>query len=188
MPQEPPLAPAYPRNSWNWDILSNWSANWTPRLQRSNLRSNGSWIRSLLQSWLSSALVTAWRDRGFSRFDSPDKILAYAGASASTYQSGQLESSYSHMEKRGSRYFALLSLMLPSASAIGRNIRRISSEINFWRDTLQCCHHPRYKETRAADLWNGKTGKPYIKKQNLFLFHNTPIEHRYMMLCLLCDF
>lgn len=40
----------------------------------------------------------------FSRFDSPDKILAYAGMSPSTYQSGQLESSYSHMEKRGSRY------------------------------------------------------------------------------------
>lgn len=40
----------------------------------------------------------------FSRFDSPDKILAYAGLSPSIYQSGQLESSYSHMEKRGSRY------------------------------------------------------------------------------------
>lgn len=40
----------------------------------------------------------------FSRFDSPDKILAYTGLSPSTYQSGQLESSYSHMEKRGSRY------------------------------------------------------------------------------------
>ena len=40
----------------------------------------------------------------FSRFDSPDNILAYAGMSPSTYQSGQLESSYSHMEKRGSRY------------------------------------------------------------------------------------
>lgn len=38
----------------------------------------------------------------FSRFDAPDKILAYAGMSPSTYQSGQLESSYSHMEKRGS--------------------------------------------------------------------------------------
>ena len=40
----------------------------------------------------------------FSRFDNADKILAYAGLSPSTYQSGQLESSYSHMEKRGSRY------------------------------------------------------------------------------------
>ena len=42
----------------------------------------------------------------FSRFDSPDKILGYAGMSPSTYQSGQLSLSgiYSHMEKRGSRY------------------------------------------------------------------------------------
>lgn len=40
----------------------------------------------------------------FSRFDSPDKILAYAGFSPSTYQSGQLDGAYAHMEKRGSRY------------------------------------------------------------------------------------
>ena len=40
----------------------------------------------------------------FNRFDSPDKILAYAGFSPSTYQSGQPDGAYSHMEKRGSRY------------------------------------------------------------------------------------
>lgn len=42
----------------------------------------------------------------FSRFDLPDKILAYSGLSPSTYQSGQLSmnGAYSHMEKRGSRY------------------------------------------------------------------------------------
>ena len=40
----------------------------------------------------------------FSRFDSPDKVLAYAGLSPSTYQSGQLKNCYPHMEKRGSRY------------------------------------------------------------------------------------
>ena len=40
----------------------------------------------------------------FSNFDSADKILAYAGLSPSTYQSGQLINCYSHMEKRGSRY------------------------------------------------------------------------------------
>jgi transposase len=40
----------------------------------------------------------------FSRFDSPDKVLAYAGLSPSTYQSGQLVNGYAHMEKRGSRY------------------------------------------------------------------------------------
>ena len=40
----------------------------------------------------------------FSRFDSPDKILAFAGLSPSTYQSGKLDNAYAHMEKRGSRY------------------------------------------------------------------------------------
>lgn len=40
----------------------------------------------------------------FSRFDSPDKLLAYAGLSPSTYQSGKLDNAYPHMEKRGSRY------------------------------------------------------------------------------------
>jgi len=42
----------------------------------------------------------------FSNFDSPDKILAYAGLSPSTYESGKLSlaGTHSHMEKRGSRY------------------------------------------------------------------------------------
>ena len=40
----------------------------------------------------------------FSRFESPDKILAFAGCSPSTYQSGQLYSSHAKMEKRGSKY------------------------------------------------------------------------------------
>ena len=40
----------------------------------------------------------------FSRFSNADQILAYAGLSPTTYQSGQMTSSYAHMEKRGSRY------------------------------------------------------------------------------------
>jgi len=40
----------------------------------------------------------------FSRFENPDKILAYAGCSPTTYQSGQLYSSHAKMEKRGSKY------------------------------------------------------------------------------------
>ncbi|SFQ39653.1 Transposase [Lachnospiraceae bacterium XBB1006] len=40
----------------------------------------------------------------FHRFESPDKILAYAGLSPSTYQSGKIDSPFSHMEKRGSKY------------------------------------------------------------------------------------
>ena len=49
------------------------------------------------------AMILAEVD-GFSRFDSPDKVLAYAGLSPSAYQSGQLKNCYPHMEKRGSRY------------------------------------------------------------------------------------
>lgn len=40
----------------------------------------------------------------FSRFGSPDKLLAYAGLSPSTYQSGKPDNACAHMEKRGSRY------------------------------------------------------------------------------------
>lgn len=40
----------------------------------------------------------------FSNFDSADKVLAYAGLSPSTYQSGQMNNCHAHMEKRGSRY------------------------------------------------------------------------------------
>ena len=40
----------------------------------------------------------------FTRFSNADQILAFAGLSPSTYQSGQLNSNYSHMEKRESRY------------------------------------------------------------------------------------
>ena len=40
----------------------------------------------------------------FSNFDSADKVLAYAGLSPSTYQSGRMNNCYAHMEKRDSRY------------------------------------------------------------------------------------
>lgn len=40
----------------------------------------------------------------FDAFSSPDKVLAFAGLSPSTYQSGQLYSTHAKMEKRGSRY------------------------------------------------------------------------------------
>lgn len=40
----------------------------------------------------------------FSNFATPDKVLAFAGMSPSTYQSGQLTNCYAKMEKRGSKY------------------------------------------------------------------------------------
>lgn len=54
-------------------------------------------------SYRMSAMIIA-EISDFSRFDSPDKILAYAGMSPSTYQSGKMDNCHSHMEKRGSRY------------------------------------------------------------------------------------
>ena len=56
-------------------------------------------------SYRMGAMILA-KNGEFSRFDSPDKLLAYAGLSLSTYESGKLKStgSYAHMEKRGSRY------------------------------------------------------------------------------------
>lgn len=54
-------------------------------------------------SYLMGAMIIA-KISDFSWFDSPDRILTYAGMSSSTYQSGQLDNCYSHMEKRRSRY------------------------------------------------------------------------------------
>ena len=62
----------------------------------------------------------------FSRFDSPDKLLAYAGMSPSTYQSGQLKNCYPHMEKRGSRYLRYALTTQPSMSATGTDLPPIS--------------------------------------------------------------
>ena len=58
----------------------------------------------------------------FDRFDSPDKILAYAGMSPSTYQSGQLDNCYAHMEKLDPDTFGMLFIMQPSMSVIGMNL------------------------------------------------------------------
>ncbi len=64
----------------------------------------------------------------FNRFDSPDKILAYAGFSPSTYQSGQLDGAYSHMENEAPDICGMRYTMRPNMSAIG--IRRL---LNIWQ-------------------------------------------------------
>lgn len=38
------------------------------------------------------------------RFQTPDQLIAFAGISPTTYQSGKVKNCHSHMEKRGSRY------------------------------------------------------------------------------------
>ena len=61
-------------------------------------------ILSIPGMGIHSAAVILAEIGDFSNFSSPDKILAYAGCSPSTYQSGKLTNCYAHMEKRGSRY------------------------------------------------------------------------------------
>lgn len=100
----------------------------------------------------------------FSRFDSPDKILAYAGASPSTYQSGQLESSYSHMEKRGSRYlrFALINAakyVCHWDETFGAYLQRKISEGKHYNVAIT---HATKKLVRLIYAME-KSGKPYIK-------------------------
>lgn len=38
------------------------------------------------------------------RFENPDQLIAYAGLSPTTYQSGRINNCHSHMEKKGSKY------------------------------------------------------------------------------------
>lgn len=47
----------------------------------------------------------------FTRFDSPDKILAYAGLSPSTYQSGQMDNSHARMENAVQNIYDMHCLM-----------------------------------------------------------------------------
>lgn len=61
-------------------------------------------ITSIPGIGLSMAAMIIAEIGDFNNFDSPDKILAFAGLSPSTYQSGKLNNCYAHMEKRGSRY------------------------------------------------------------------------------------
>ncbi len=100
----------------------------------------------------------------FSRFDLPDKILAYAGASPSTYQSGQLESSYSHMEKRGSRYlrFALINAakyVCHWDETFGAYLQKKISEGKHYNVAIT---HATKKLVRLIYAME-KSGKPYIK-------------------------
>ena len=100
----------------------------------------------------------------FSRFDSPDKILAYAGASPSTYQSGQMESSYSHMEKRGSRYlrFALINAakyVCQWDETFGTYLQKKISEGKHYNVAIT---HAAKKLVRLIYAME-KSGKPYIK-------------------------
>ena len=68
----------------------------------------------------------------FQRFSSPDKILAFAGLSPSTYQSGKFTSQNANMEKRGSRY--LRYALLLSAHLVGKYSKTFAAYLQKKRD------------------------------------------------------
>lgn len=71
----------------------------------------------------------------FNKFESADKILAYAGMTATVYESGQLVSNHSKNEKRGSKYlrYAL-----------------------FYATTLVCVYDPNFRRHLAKKRSEGK--------------------------------
>ena len=68
----------------------------------------------------------------FQRFSSPDKILAFAGLSPSTYQSGKFTSQNAVMEKRGSRY--LRYALLLAAHLVGKYSKTFAIYLKKKRD------------------------------------------------------
>ncbi len=68
----------------------------------------------------------------FKRFSSPDKILAFAGLSPSTYQSGKFISQNATMEKRGSRY--LRYALFLAARLVSRYSKTFASYLQKKRD------------------------------------------------------
>lgn len=66
----------------------------------------------------------------FNRFSSPDKILAFAGLSPTTYQSGNFISSNAKMDKRGSRYLRYALFISAQYVAFGVLFSKITTERN----------------------------------------------------------
>lgn len=69
-------------------------------------------------SYRMSAMILA-EIGDFSRFASPDKLLAYVELSPSTYQSGKLDNAHARMEKCGSATLAMHATTPQSTSIIG---------------------------------------------------------------------
>ena len=116
----------------------------------------------------------------FSRFDSPDKILAYAGLSPLTYQSGQLDGAYSHMEKRGSRYlrYALYNAakyVCHWDEAFRTYLAKKRAEGKHYNVALS---HATKKLVRTIYAME-KSGQPYISVSYFFSVNNSFFECRF---------
>ena len=120
----------------------------------------------------------------FYRFNSPNKILTYARFSPSTYQSGQLDFSYTHMEKGAHVIYDLPWSMSQSMSVtVIKHLAHVFKK-DSWRETPQPTPQ---RNLCAWSMWWKITSNPK-KTALLFLIYNTLFEHRFAMLCLSCNF
>ena len=96
---------------------------------------------------------TIARDLGL---DSPTKLLAYAGILPSTYQSGQMESSYSHMEKRGYRYLRYTLINAAKYVCLWEPTFEAYLVKSGQREAITMSLSPTLRKTGTVDLRNGK--------------------------------
>ena len=94
--------------------------------------------------------------RDFSHFDSPGKILAYAGVSPSPINPSSWNPIIPTWKSRPMPFAFCSHQYRQVYLSLGWNIRYISSEEDFWRKAFQHCHYSCHKETCAIDLCNEK--------------------------------
>lgn len=107
----------------------------------------------------------------FSRFDSADKILVYAGMSPSTYQSGQLDNCYSHMEKRGSRYLRYA-------------LYNATKYVCHWDESFSAYLEKKRSEGKHYNVALSHAAKKLVR----LFFAMEKSGQAYMTLCLSCGF
>jgi transposase len=100
------------------------------------------------------------------RFESPDKLVAYAGIDATVHQSGQFEAKQMHMSKRGSPYLRL-GLWQAASMSILHN------------EELKIYYQKKRKEGKAHRLAIGAICRKLLIRIYVILKENRPyVEHK----------
>ena len=99
------------------------------------------------------------------RFESPSKLIAYAGIDATVYQSGQFKASEAHMSKRGSPY---LRLALWQAALMSTR----------YDEELKAYYHKKRAEGKAHGVAIGAVCRKLLIRVYVILKENRPYEIR----------
>ena len=100
------------------------------------------------------------------RFESPEKLVAYAGIDATVYQSGQFEAKQMHMSKRGSPYLRLGLWQAASMSVLHN-------------EELKIYYQKKRKEGKAHRVAIGALCRKLLVRIYVILKENRPyVEHK----------